>query len=283
MVIGRRILDSCESLRTVYCKPTTPPTSDSNSINFIGCDTTNVTLYVPVESMNSYVNHDSWEFYNDIMAPYNYETGEIVLTSIISYGDEMIEFDEEAFDANIIAHYYYYNNYYSGYRIIFDGVITTIGEGAFYRAHHLTSISIPESVTSIGEGAFADSGLHGIGIPGSVKEIGSNAFAYCQYLTGVSIDKGVTKIGSNAFALCIGLSDITIPDSVTTIGYGAFSQCSRLKKVYCKATTPPSGDSDMFEGNAPGLTIYVPTDSVEAYKKAYGWRDYADAIVGYDF
>jgi hypothetical protein len=53
--------------------------------------------------------------------------------------------------------------------------------------------------------------------------------------------------------------------------------------VYCKPTTPPSGDEYMFNDNASGRKIYVPRGSVNAYKNAEYWSDYADDIVGYDF
>ena len=70
---------------------------------------------------------------------------------------------------------------------------------------------------------------------------------------------------------------------VTSIGETAFGSCCRLASVYCKPTTPPTGGSAMFDNNAANRKIYVPAASVEAYKAADGWSDYADAIVGYEF
>ena len=63
----------------------------------------------------------------------------------------------------------------------------------------------------------------------------------------------------------------------------AFSYCHSLKTVYCKPTTPPTGDYDMFDNNAAGRKIYVPAGSVEAYKSASYWKEYKSYIVGYDF
>ena len=79
------------------------------------------------------------------------------------------------------------------------------------------------------------------------------------------------------------LTSVTIPGSVTTIGNYAFYECSSLKNVYCKAITPPAEGSHMFSSNASGRKIYVPVKSVNKYKSAKGWSDYADYIVGYDF
>ena len=193
--------------------------------------------------------------------------------------------------------------------------VTTIGDGAFYACYSLTSVTIGDSVTTIGTFAFRDcNSLTSVTIPNSVTTIGEGAFYHCDSLTSVTIGDSVTTIGYAAFANCTSLTSVTIPDSVTmigidafrecesltsvtigdsvtTIGEQAFSGCTSLKTVYCKPTTPPTGGEDMFsyysyiyEDYVPiGCKIYVPTDSVEAYKTAEGWSDYADMIVGYDF
>ena len=82
---------------------------------------------------------------------------------------------------------------------------------------------------------------------------------------------------------CICMDRKTAASGVTSIGVSAFYYCDSLTSVYCEATTPPTGDSSMFGENASDRKIYVPTESVEAYKSASGWSEYADAIVGYDF
>ena len=185
--------------------------------------------------------------------------------------------------------------------------VTTIGRDAFYNCSSLTSVTIGDSVTTIGDLAFNScSSLTSITIPDSVTTIGNWAFYNCSSLTSATIGDSVTTIGDLAFYGCSSLTSVTIPDSVTTIGelafYGcssltsvtignsvttigdlAFYGCSSLTSVYCKATTPPTGGFNMFDGNASDRKIYVPTGSVEAYKSASGWSEYADAIVGYDF
>ena len=75
------------------------------------------------------------------------------------------------------------------------------------------------------------------------------------------------------------------PQGVKTIGQYAFEECPKLARVYCKPTTPPTltSPTTVFKGNASGRKIYVPAESVEAYKATEGWSKYADAIVGYNF
>ena len=162
--------------------------------------------------------------------------------------------------------------------LIIDGTLN------FFAPAGLTEYTIPDSVTTIGEYTFGYcSSLTSITIPDSVTTIRDYAFYECTSLTSVTIPDSVTTIGDEAFGYCSSLTSVTIPDSVTTIGDYAFCWCESLTSVYCKATTPPAGDYSMFYNNASGRKIYVPMESVEAYKSAQGWSAYADAIVGYDF
>ena len=191
--------------------------------------------------------------------------------------------------------------------------VTEIGYGAFANCTSLTSVTIPDSVTSIGGNGFSGcTSLTSVTIPDSVTSIGESAFDRCTSLTafygkvasadnrclvvnGVlnsfapaglteyTIPDSVTSIGEDAFYKCISLTSVTIPDSVTSIGEDAFRDCTSLKEVYCKPTTPSSGGSDMFYNNASGRKIYVPRASVDAYKAAEYWSEYADNFVAYDF
>ena len=146
--------------------------------------------------------------------------------------------------------------------IIFDGEVTSIGNNAFTGCYDsLTGITIPDSVTSIGE----------------------SAFEACMLLTDITIPDSVTSIGNAAFCDCESLASATIGNGVTSIGQIAFFNCVSLTSVFCKPIVPPLGWYSMFSYNGRNRKIYVPHNSVDAYKSASGWSDYADYIEGYDF
>ena len=174
-----------------------------------------------------------------------------------SDGRVVTPFNEDAFGANIVSNTY--NNGLGTMR--FDVPVTSIGYTAFYQCSKLASVTIPDSVTEIGDGAFYD----------------------CSSLTCATLPDSVTEIGMAAFAGCSSLTSVAIGNSVTSIGEQAFDMCSSLKSVYCKPTTPPAGGQYMFDQSASGRKIYVPYNSVAAYKQSEYWSRYASDIVGYDF
>jgi hypothetical protein len=110
--------------------------------------------------------------------------------------------------------------------------VTMIANNGFTEFTQMTSITIPNSVITIGSGAFNGcTGLTEITIPNSVTSIGNGAFYGCTGLTEITIPNSVTTIGDGAFYGCTGLTSITIPNSVTTIGLGAFWDCTSLTSV----------------------------------------------------
>ena len=140
--------------------------------------------------------------------------------------------------------------------VVNEGV-TTIGKNAFGRLRALTSVSLPNSLTSIGKLAFDG----------------------CSGLTSLKIPSGVTVIKFDAFGGCNGLTSVDIPASVTSIETLAFSSCTSLKAVNVYAITPPTLGTNVFNDNAAGRKIYVPSAALDAYKKAGGWKDYKDDIL----
>ena len=116
--------------------------------------------------------------------------------------------------------------------VIIPNSVTSIDDAAFFRCYELTSVTIPDSVTSIGNEVFTECfSLTNVTIPDSVTSIGDWAFYLCRSLTSVTIPNSVTIIGYWAFSSCGSLTSVTIPDSVTSIGDGVFRNCSSLTSV----------------------------------------------------
>lgn len=195
--------------------------------------------------------------------------------------------------------------------------LQVIKDKAFHESN-LSQIIIPEGVTHIGYQAFYLTAIVSIVIPDSVKTMGSGTFSSCRNLLDVTLSKnltsiprrafqytnlqciiipeGVKSIDERAFAHCDKLLEVTIPSSVAAIGTAAFYSCENLKVIYCKSVTPPalerdrkyddytmSNDIGSLGRTKTYFMIYVPKESVEAYKKDRKWKHYSKNIEGYDF
>lgn len=135
--------------------------------------------------------------------------------------------------------------------------VTAIGDSAFYMCGKLREVTIPDSVTEIGELAFAISTLTGITIPDSV-----------------------TKIGDGAFGMCTSLVEITIPASVESLGSKAFMGCSNLKKAVVKANVDELGYNVFYNSfntstgqlltNTSLTEVYLPATLIKIHETALG-------------
>lgn len=173
------------------------------------------------------------------------------LTCKITYGEEKytgdfvipekVTYNGRTFTVTGIANGYY--DFKTGYvgaflrctdltKVTIPNTVTSIGDYAFYGCSGLTSIKIPNSVTSIGDYTFSGcSGLTTIEIPNSVTSIGEDAFGNCSSLTSIEIPNSVTRISSSVFYGCSGLISVVIPNSLNNIYNDVFRGCSSLKNV----------------------------------------------------
>ena len=151
----------------------------------------------------------------------------------------------------IIANHAFSWCFYSLKSIIIPDSVTSIGDGAFSECHSLKSINIPDSVTRIGYSAFKScGGLTSISIPPSVTTIEDGTFLGCHSLRNINIPDTVTRIGRSAFEDCDSLTSINIPPSLTTIEDGTFLGCHSLRNINIPDTVTRIEDYAFSECNS---------------------------------
>ena len=185
--------------------------------------------------------------------------------------------------------------------------LLTLSSSCFDGCISLKSIIIPETLSKIESITFRNcTSLSHVSLPDGLTAINDNAFQYCSSLTTISIPSGLESIGMHAFDGCAKLSEITLPRFLSELSRSAFDNCTSLNKVTIYSTllsiwadatgrfvfsncpniktlinytrTPPKLHADNFKDWDPDFKIYVPATSVEEYKQAAYWSDYADKI-----
>ena len=147
--------------------------------------------------------------------------------------------------------------------------VTSIGDSAFSCCSSLQSVTIPDSVTSIGGRAFGEcSSLQSVTIPDSVTSIDESAFSWCTSLQSVIIPDSVTSIGDRAFWGCTSLQSVIIPDSVTSIGNKAFSDCKSLQSVTIPDSVTSISDS-AFSGCSSLQSVTIPDSVTSIGRRAF--------------
>ena len=143
--------------------------------------------------------------------------------------------------------------------------------GDFHEFQYFTS------VTSIGTSAFRNSTITGITFPSSIKSIGVTAFNNCANLTSIKLNEGVTTVANQWIWQTNSMTLIDFPSTMTTMNGLAFQTNGRISfTCICRAVTPPSLGSSQYTTRLSAF--YVPDDSVDLYKAASKWADFATKI-----
>lgn len=257
--IGDEAFNFCYKLVEIYNLSKLNITKKSWLTGYEGCRALDIYTTLEEES-KQFTTDDGFIFYDDGETRYLLEyTGEetnITLPASCNgenYGIYRYAFFECASLTSIV---------------IPDGV-TSIGESAFGNIASLTSVEIPDSVTSIGTYAFSKcSHLTSVEIPDSVTSIDIGVFSDCYSLTNVVIGENVTSIGIYAFYNCNSLASVVIPDGVTSIGYQAFWYCDALTSVVIGKGVTSMAQYAIYM--CPSLTSIAVSDGNTSYKSIDG-------------
>ena len=277
--IGIMALQDC-NLSAITCYAEIPPTLESST--FVNVDKS-IPVYVPKSSVAAYQSAKWWSEFTNIqpLIPIviaSGSCGENLTWTLYSDGELVIEGVGEMTNYDWTVNAPWFNFTHKIATISMDSGITSIGNFAFSYCTELASITIPENVTSIGCNAFQYcESLCDILIPEGVISIGEEAFISCRNLKNIVIPKGLTKIENFTFSES-GLETIIIPKEVAFLDYGAFYNCRNLKSITCNALNPPIVGNNIFYNVDKTIPIYVPAESVNAYKSAECWSEFSNII-----
>lgn len=180
---------------------------------------------------------------------------------------------------NKFPDYMFYTNQKQITSLILPNSITSIGEVALW-AQDIKEITIPDKVTNIGKSAFGHcEKLESINIPNSIKNIGSEAFICCGNLKSITIPNSVTTINMRTFEDCRSLTSVIIGSGVKSIAEYAFLDCNELKEIHIKNPVPPTVNSNTFIfSGKKNCKLYIPKGSKKAYL-ASNWSAFEENII----
>ena len=158
--------------------------------------------------------------------------------------------------------------------------VTVLGESSFYYSEKLTSIVLQPGLTTVEDNALHYCrNLQTVSIPSSLTSIGQR-FLSSSKVEDVKIPEGVTELKHQFLDNCSELKTVELPASLTTANGYFCGRCPALQSVTCKAATPPALDSDAFKNVVlSGVTLKVPSGSVSAYQGAPIWKDFKKPFV----
>lgn len=157
--------------------------------------------------------------------------------------------------------------------IVLPPNLTTLDRFCFGYCINLTKLEVPETVTEIGHGVFYQAGLTEASLPDNFTVLPDGMYQCCASLPSFVIGNKVEEIEQEAFYWCFALKEITFGEKVAKIGSKAFYGDTAIEKVVCLNPQPAAGA--VFEDAVYNTaTLIVPEGSIEAYRKAEGWKNF---------
>ena len=291
--IGKNAFKDCPQLSSVVIQATSVPTCGGDA--FAG-NKSGRNIFVPATNLNAY--KAGWTTYANDIIGYNGTCGATGNESNVVYAltgtspncTLYIIGTGAMMDCGDGSSAPWYSNRGDITSVVIGDGVTTIGAHAFGQNNntlytHLTSLTIGNDVTTIGDYAFYHcTGLTSVVIPNSVQTIKSYAFEGCSGVTSLTIGSGVTTLEDHAF-YGLGITSLIIPANVTTFGNSVFNSCSNLKSVLIRRSSLTNYGYKVFNDNASGRKIFVPSGSENTYKNVWKdteWGNYVDDIIGYN-
>ena len=288
------------SLDTVIVKALTPPTipnphwSVSNifSDNYVGTSDESkhypyghFTIYVPCQAYEDYINDNNWSYFTrgncKIETVFSSTRWVDSGTTCVDGNVYVRQIEQGACDTEITTATTWYNTgnqRTTGSPIDWCGkVLSDFSDGERYSAACDDNTTLSEPCTS----GYDGSKLVYSRVGDCIEVIGYRCYSYLENLSAITIGDNVNTIEESAFEGCTSLTSITLPNGVTSIGDRAFDGCSGITTISCYAPYPPTVGRYAFRGLTSLERIYVPCESLDAYKSASVWGGYTDIIRGF--
>jgi hypothetical protein len=285
--IGEKAFSNCLSLQSITCEATEPPVLGDQCFSY--SQVKDIPVTVPAKSVTAYRKATGWKEFNNyqvFQTPLRYEFRDDNLTATVIKYEEGTPYCGDVVIPSTVEH---------------DGktyTVTTIGRNAFFDCTELTSISIPPTVQNIYTDAFwGCTNLQAVHISDLSKwctihisfedapALYAHPLTYSQQLllnddviTDLVIPDEATAVNPYAFANDTALESVTFPASMSVIQTGAFKGCKNIKTITCYAEEVPFANTYTFDGIDKKIPVYVPAESVDAYKDADYWNDFENIL-----